>query len=326
MEPLNTNRREGLTVVELMVGLALTALIMGAVVTAMHATLLSHTSTTQKGEMVTRARGVLDRLTHDIRHADTTLVADTHDALNVLVVKPGGERVWRQYRRTWDSLEGGWVLKTYQDTAGIPLPPETPGSEVASEILARNVKVFDVQTLVTSTRSVTETLSCRVTTCEPAPAGQYIIPFKEGPYVLKLSQTQFDEIGLEEGVDQPIDPRHRYEEDDDPDTYWLCLEDCQSPSTYYEPWADWDFEDVLIKATESSDNVDLEVFSGNGGYQWDILGPDGTVLWENLSGSNSYSYVPYAIDSDTVRIQLEIEEDGISAGATTTATQRRHVF
>ncbi len=316
----------GLTLVEIIVGLSLTAVLMAAVVMAMHAASVSHFSTSCKSELVAQARGLLDRVTADIHHAEVTLVAETGDAVNIQVVKPGGNRVWRQYRRTWDEQEGGWVVKLYQSYEAIPLPPYTPAADVPSEVLARNCKVFNVQTLVTSTRSVAETLYCRVTTCDPAPEGQYIIPFKKGPYVLKLSQTQFDEIGLQEGVDQPIDPRVRYEEDENPNTYWLGIEDCQSPSTYYEPWADWDFEDVLVKVTETPNSVDLEVYSGTGGYRWDILGPDGTVLWEDLSGANSYSYVPYVVDADTVRIELELEDNGFTAGATTTATQRRHVF
>ena len=129
---------------------------------------------------------------------------------------------------------------------------------------------------------------------------------------------------LQEGVD--VDPRPSYEADDDPGTYWLCLEDCQAPNTYYEPWADWDFEDVLVKVTESSGSVQMEVHAGNGGYQWDILGPDGDMLWENLGGNQTYSYVPYCTDADTVSVELDLQRDEVRTGGQITATQRKAVF
>ncbi len=309
----------------MLVGLSLLALVLTAAAAGMHAAKVSHSYNECKSDLVAQARGVLDRVAHDVRHADSVLVSDAGDAVNILVVKPGGMRLWRQYRREYDQ-NGGYVIKLYQDTKAIAFPPYHPDETASSEVLAEDVSTFQIHTSVTATRSVVETLYCRVTTCDPAPEGQYIIPFKKGPYVLKLSQTQFDEIGLQEGVDQPIDPRVRYEEDENPNTYWLGIEDCQSPSTYYEPWADWDFEDVLVKVTETPNSVDLEVYSGHGGYQWDILGPDGTVLWEDLAGAQQYSYTPYAIDAEAVRVQLELERDGATAGGTVTATQRRHIF
>lgn len=230
--------------------------------------------------------------------------------------------LWRQYRLA------GTEIKIYEDTAAITLPPSVPDDSVPCETLTADVAAFEIQTLIQSTRSITEALSCRVTTCSPAPAGQENIPLEEGPYVLKLSQTQFDDLQdigqLHEGID--VDPRPSYQPDDQPGVYWLCLEDCQAPNTYYAPWADWDFEDVLVKVTETAGDVLMEVQAGHGGYQWDILGPDGDVLWADLGGSQSYSYVPYCLDADTVQIQLELERDHVRSGGTITATQRKALF
>jgi len=317
--------RQGFTVAELLIALALTALLMTAVAFAMHGAEQSNRYNRTKAELVARARGVLDRIARDVRCAEATVVADDGTALNVKVVRQEADgamsSIWRQYR-----FAGGEV-RIYEDTSAIPLPPTDPDG-VACETLTADVANFHVQTLITSTRSITETLSCQVTTTGSAPPGSEIIPLEEGPYVLKLSQTQYDELRdmgqLHEGVD--VDPRPSYEPDDDPDTYWLCLEDCQAPGTYYEPWADWDFEDVLVKVTESASSVDMDVQAGHGGYQWDILGPDGDLLWGDLSGNQSYSYVPYCSDADTVSVELDLARDEVETGGQITATQRKAVF
>ncbi len=320
-----TNTRRGFTIAELLVALALTALLMTAVAFAMHGAEQTNRYNRTKAELVARARGVLDRISRDVRCAEATVVAGDGSAMNVMVVRQAQDgsmtRTWRQYR-----FVDGQVL-VYEDTGAIPLPPTDPEG-VACETLTADVANFQIETLVTSTRSITESLSCRVTTCSPAPEGTEVIPLEEGPYVLKLSQTQFDDLQamgqMQEGVD--VDPRPAYEPDDDPDTYYLCLEDCQAPNTYYEPWADWDFEDVIVKVTESPTSVDMEVEAGNGGYQWDILGPDGDLLWENLGGNESYSYVPYCTDADTVRVELDLQRDNVQTGGEITATQRKALF
>jgi len=320
-----TQNRRGFTVAELLIALALTALLMTAIAFAMHGAEQSNHYNRTKAELVARARGVLDRIARDVRCAEATIVSNDGTALNIMVVRQteGGSTssIWRQYR----FVDG--EVHVYEDTSSIPLPPTDPEG-VPCETLTADVAHFQVETLISSTRSITESLSCQVTTCSPAPAGSEVIPLEEGPYVLKLSQTQYDDLRamgqLHEGVD--VDPRPSYEPDDDPNTYWLCLEDCQAPSTYYQPWADWDFEDVLVKVTESANSVDMEVQAGNGGYQWDILGPDGDLLWENLSGTQPYSYVPYCTDADTVRIELGLARDNAETSGEITATQRKALF
>jgi type II secretory pathway pseudopilin PulG len=317
--------RRGFTVAELLLALALTGLLMTAIAFAMHGAEQSNQYNRTKAELVARARGVLDRIARDVRCAEATVVANDGSGVNIMVVRQEQDgsmsQIWRQYR-----FANNQVL-VYEDANPIPLPPTDPVG-VPCETLTPDVSTFQVQTLVSSTRSLTEALSCLVITCSPAPGGSATIPLKEGPYVLKLSQTQFDnlrDIGqLQEGVD--VDPRPSYAPDDDPDTYWLCLEDCQAPETYYEPWADWDFEDVLVKVTETANSVQMDVQAGHGGYQWDILGPDGDPLWEDLSGNQSYSYVPYCSDADTVSIELELERDDVHTGGMITATQRKALF
>jgi len=316
----------GFTIAELLVALALTALLMTAVAFAMHSAEQSNAYNRTKAELVARARGVLDRIARDVRCAEATTVSEDGSAVNIMVVRQqldgSTSAIWRQYRLVGDEI------KVYEGASAIVLPPSDPGDDVACETLTGDVATFMVHTLISSTRSITETLSCRVTTCSPAPPGQEVIPLEEGPYVLKLSQTQYDELRdmgqLHEGVD--VDPRPSYEPDDDPDVYWLCLEDCQAPGTRYEPWADWDFEDVLVKVTESAGDVTMEVQAGHGGYQWDIIGPDGEVLWEDLGGNQTYNYVPYCTDADTIRVELGLERDNVETGGAITATQRKALF
>jgi len=325
MQPLSHSTR-GFTIAELMLALALTALLMTAVAFAMHSADQSSAYNNAKAELVTRARGVLDRMARDIRSADATIVADDGSAVNVRVVRaqPGGttQSFWRQYRLV------GTEIRVYEDDRAVTLPPGVPGNSVPHETLTADVASFSVETLIQSSRSVTESLSCQVTTSSPAPAGTEVIPLEEGPYVLKLSQTQYDTLRaagqLTNGVD--VDPRPAYQPDADPNVYWLCLEDCQAPNIRYEPWADWDFEDVLVKVTETAGDVLMEVQAGTGGYQWDILGPDGDLLWGDLSGDQSYNYVPYSIDADTVEIHLELERNNVQSGGTITATQRKALF
>ncbi len=316
----------GFTIAELLIALALMGLLMSAVAYAMHSAEQSNRYNRTKAELVARARAVLDRIARDVRCADRTIVSDDGSAVNIRVARRASDGsttyTWRQYRRVGEEI---WL---YESASPIVLPPSDPPESVSREVLTGDVAAFAVAALVTSTESLTETLTCRVTTCSPAPPGQAHIPLEEGPYVLKLSQTQFDELRsrgqLSEGVD--VDPRPTYEPDDDPNTYWLCLEDCQAPETYYEPWADWDFEDVMVKVTESGGEVQMEVYAGSGGYQWDIIGPDGEVLWEDLGGHETYTYVPYCTDADTVRVRLDLSRDEVTTGATVTATQQKALF
>ena len=326
MTPSPAGRR-GFTLAELLISASLTALLVAVVATAMHGSKASYDYNSKKADLVARARGVLDRIAHDVRCAEATYVSQDETAINVKVVlrEPDGsdETYWRQYRKTWSDADG-WVLEVYQAASAPPLPPDTPDPEVARAVLTKHVANFRVATLVTSTRSITETLSCRITaTCGPNAGNQFTVPMKEGPYVIKLSQTQFDERPPTECVDYL--PRPPYIPDENPDVYWLCLEDAQAPPVAL-PDADWDHNDFMLKVTEHSNRVDMEVHWGTAAYDRDVMGPDGELLYGDIGGTHTYTYVPYSTDSDAVEVELELQDGAVEAGATITATQRRSIL
>jgi len=318
-------RAAGFTVAELLLALALTALLMTAVAYAMHSAGQSNDYNRTKAELVARARGVLDRVARDIRCAEATIVVDDGSAVNCMVVRDDGQggtiTTWRQYRRVGDQI------LVYEDTSAVPLPPDDPEG-LTGEVLTADVSTFHIETLIASTRSVVETLTCRITsTCGPNAGNQLDVPMEEGPYVLKLSQTQYDELRdkgqLHECVD--VDPRPSYEEDDDPDTYWLCLEDAKAPEVALYP-GDWDFNDFMLKVTENAGQVEMEVHWGTAAYDRDVLGPDGELLYGDVGGTHTYTYVPYCVDADTVRVDLGLERDEVETGGSITATQRKALY
>jgi len=318
-------RVSGFTVAELLLALALTALLMTAVGFAMNSAGQSSKYNRTKAELVARARGVLDRMARDIRCAEATIVNEDGSAVNIMVVRQdddgGTITTWRQYRRVGDQI----II--YDDTHAIVLPPSVPEG-IEGEVLTSDVTTFNIHTLIASTRSITETLSCRITsTCGPNAGNELTVPMEEGPYVLKLSQTQYDnlrDIGqMHECVD--VDPRPSYEPDDDPDTYWLCLEDAQAPEVAL-PDGDWDFNDFMLKVTENGGQVEMEVHWGTAAYDRDVMGPDGELLYGDIGGTHTYTYVPYSVDADTVRIDLGLERDNAETSGSITATQRKAVF
>jgi len=306
--------------------MALMALLLSAIAYGMYSAETSSDYNTRKAELVTRARGVLDRIASDVWRAEATLTSGDNSAVNIMFARrlPGGgeETVWRQYRK--EQVGGQWVIKVYEDDSPIAFPPATPSSSATSAVLAPNVKTFDVWSEVTSSRTITETLSCYITaTIGPNAGNTFTIPMEEGPYVIKLSQTQYDERPPRECVDYV--PRPEYEPDDNPNVYWLCMEDAQAPPVAL-PNADWDHNDFMLKVTEGPNRVEMEVHWGTAAYDRDVLGPDGELLYGDLGGTHTYTYVPYCADSDKVRIELELQDGNVETGATITATQRKSLF
>ncbi len=323
--PMN---RRAFTLAELLVALALMALVIAASGAGIFSAEVSHRYSRAKVDLVNRMRGTLERMASDVYRAEGTLVSEDMTAMNVLVERQGGgQKVWRQYRYSATSETSGCILM-YESTSPIPFPPNVPDESVPCAVLTEDVKTFQVYSLVTSTRNISETLSCRITaTCGPNAGNTFTVPMTPGPYVLKLSQTQVDylhSIGqLEECVD--VDPKPEYVPDDNPNVYWLCLEDAQAPPVAL-PNADWDHNDFMLKVTEGPTSVQMEVHWGTAAYDRDVMGPDGELLYGDIGGSHTYTYVPYCTDTDTVKIGLELENDTVTAGATISATQRKAYF
>ncbi|HUU93518.1 MAG TPA: hypothetical protein VM238_20190 [Phycisphaerae bacterium] len=316
----------GFTIAELLLAMALMGLIMSAIAYGMYGAENTSEYNTRRAELLVHARGVLDRIAADVWRADATLASNDNSAVSISFARrlPGGgeEIVWRQYRK--EVADGGTIIAVYEDSNPIAMPPAAPASSATRAVLASNVKTFNVWSEITSSRTITETLSCQITaTCGPNRGNTFTIPLEEGPYVLKLSQSQYDQRPPRERVDYL--PRPEYEPDDDPNTYWLCLEDAQAPPVQL-PNGDWDHNDFMLKVTETPTSVDMEVHWGTAAYDRDVMGPDGELLYGDLGGTHTYTYTPYVQDSDKVRVELELENGNVQTGTTITATQRKSLF
>ena len=71
-------RNRGFTLAEMLIAMALLAFIMVAAALAIQAAETSHAYNTEKAELVTRARGTLDRIAADVRRAASFEVTDVH--------------------------------------------------------------------------------------------------------------------------------------------------------------------------------------------------------------------------------------------------------
>jgi len=320
------SRTTGFTIAELLLALALMGLLMSAIAYGMYSAETTSDYNTRKAKLVAQARGVLDRIASDVWRAEATLSSADHSAVNIMFARrlPGGgeETVWRQYRK--EQVGGQYVINVYEDDSPIAFPPAAPSGTAAGVVLASHVKTFAIWSEVTSSRTITETLSCYITaTCGPNAGNTFSIPMEEGPYVMKLSQTQYDDRPPAECVD--YEPRPEYEPDDNPNVYWLCMEDAQAPPVAL-PDGDWDYNDFMLKVTETAGHVDLEVHWGTAAYDRDVMGPDGELLYGDIGGTHTYTYVPHADDSDKIRVELELENGNAATTTTITATQRKSLF
>ena len=122
---------------ELMISMALLALIMVAAALAVQAAAASHAYNSQKGELVARARGVLDRIAVDVRKASSVEVVDAR-TLDVTLASG-----W-VHTYSWDGDPSGTVVFTDTDPATFTFenPRGTPGDPV---VLTGFVQAFEVQ-------------------------------------------------------------------------------------------------------------------------------------------------------------------------------------
>lgn len=98
----------------------------------------------------------------------------------------------------------------------------------------------------------------------------FFTPFLEGPWAVKLSQTQYEQVALRERMTVRPPP---YEPDDDPHIYWLCFEDWRSPNT------DNDYEDLRVKVTEHGDGrTELMCKIGSTGHNLTVVDEENELL------------------------------------------------
>jgi len=123
-------------------------------------------------------------------------------------------------------------------------------------------------------------------------SGAYITQLMPGPYMLKLSVTQYNKargMGLlgNDNVANNINSNYpefnTYVPDGQPDVYWLCMEDYGG---------DWDFKDVMTRVTDNGDGTTtVECISGYTGHANSLMDKlTGQVLFD--TGSNLWDFSP----------------------------------
>lgn len=103
--------RRGLTLAELLIALALMAMLLTAATMGIYAAQTAHAFNNEKAQLVARTQGIVDRIQRDVRRGVDVSVPD---ARTVRVEMPGGET--RQYQ--WDGTEGGGVVLSVTNEDG----------------------------------------------------------------------------------------------------------------------------------------------------------------------------------------------------------------
>ncbi len=104
-------QRDGFTLAELLIALALMAMILTAAAMGLFAASVSHDYNNEKNEMVARTRGVLDRAARDVRRAETFSIPD-HRTLRAKM-SDGETRTY-----AWNGTTNGPLTLTVSDGAG----------------------------------------------------------------------------------------------------------------------------------------------------------------------------------------------------------------
>jgi prepilin-type N-terminal cleavage/methylation domain-containing protein len=155
MRPMNVTTRRGFTLAELLISLALMAVIMVAAAVALYAAESSHAYNAQKNDLVTRARGVVDRISQDVRRCSSFTVTSEN---SVEVTLTSGYKHAYQY----SSAGGGTLLYTETDLAGVQTAPAVLSTYVQSFQVANHTPSCRMQitlkgALATSTVVATAT-------------------------------------------------------------------------------------------------------------------------------------------------------------------------
>ena len=128
--PRSDRTRRAFTIAEMLIALALMALLMVAAALAIQAAQTSHAYNREKTDLVSRARGVLDRIARDVRRAESVTVAIDNHSVDVLL--PDGNT----HTYAWDTAVGGNMTYAVTDEAGVSTEPT---------VLTAFVETFSVQ-------------------------------------------------------------------------------------------------------------------------------------------------------------------------------------
>jgi len=107
MRPLPSPLR-AFTLAEMLISLALMALLMTAAAVGIHAAQQAHAYNSEKADLVARARGVLDRIARDVRRAQSVAVPD--DRTITITMLDDSTRTY-----AWNGAAGGAITLTVVD-------------------------------------------------------------------------------------------------------------------------------------------------------------------------------------------------------------------
>jgi prepilin-type N-terminal cleavage/methylation domain-containing protein len=100
-------RRTGFTLVEILLSLSILAMLMAAAAMGLYAANASHRYNTEKTDLVTRARAVLDRIAKELRRAYDFQIEDGGATLVIRFSENGGDSFYETRTYTWDGQIGG---------------------------------------------------------------------------------------------------------------------------------------------------------------------------------------------------------------------------
>jgi prepilin-type N-terminal cleavage/methylation domain-containing protein len=150
MRPRTHHNTRGFTLAEMLISLALMSMLVAAAAVAIYAAEASHAYNTEKNELVSRARGVLDRIATDVRGSSSHTVSGGN---TLAVTLPSGLIHTYQY----SSAGGGTIL--YSETDGL-----TTTSPIVMSGYVQSLSISDTSSSVRLQLALKGTQSqCQVT-------------------------------------------------------------------------------------------------------------------------------------------------------------------
>jgi len=123
-------KSRGFTIAEMLIALALMAMLMAGAALAIQAAQTSHAYNREKTDLVSRARGALDRIARDVRRSQSVIVALDGSSVDILLAD-GNTRTY-----AWNKTVGGNLTYTVTDGLGVSTTPV---------VLTGFVRTFSVQ-------------------------------------------------------------------------------------------------------------------------------------------------------------------------------------
>ena len=119
-------KARGFTLAEILISLALVALLMTAAALGINAAQQAHAYNSEKSDLVAKARGVLDRIARDVRRAESVSVPN--DRSITITMLDDSTRTY-----AWSGIAGGDIALTVTD-----------GDGTKSAVLTDDVQTFTV--------------------------------------------------------------------------------------------------------------------------------------------------------------------------------------